>query len=433
MHEDQTELDTHERGVVSAMLADPSIIDEMTVDLDTSMLQNNDWRAAYDAIVKTHLGGASLEDRNALGALMHKLGASVDRCTVKAIRQLKNEGVPANRRWYVREIRESWQKRQVCAIAGGVAGRVKVDTAESAVAWIEAQLDRLLTGGGAIETRRAEVIADQVLSSLRESQVTKPGVMTGIYDLDNFLGPLMPGELVVVAARPGCGKTSLAMQIAQHVATRGQVLFVSLEMKDQELIRRSLSALSGVNSRSLRESKVSDAEFDQLLAARQSLTGMKLEIAAPPRATVQQICGSAKYRRAIEGLRLLVVDYIGLVQVSGEDRRIDRHLQVASITSALKALAKDLDLPVIALAQLNRDAQNREPTLANLRESGAIEQDADIVLLIHHPEDGSFNRQVDIHVAKHRHGDTGIVALQWEPATTSFAGKPGDGVEWIPN
>jgi replicative DNA helicase len=426
-----TELETHERGIVAAMLADPSIIDEIVVELDADMFTSLDWRRAYHAVATMHSGGKRLSDLNALGAMIHAAGTAMDLCTNLALRRLTNEGVPANRRWYVNEIRSAWKKRQIAAIA--TSAQVKAGGQEGpdqTIAWIEAQLDRLAIGGGAMESRRAELVADDVLRELQESAVSRPGVLTGLYALDAVTGPVMPGELVIIAARPGCGKTSLAMQIAQHVAIRGQVLFVSLEMKDRELIRRSLSARSGVNSRVLRESKVTAADFDRLLAARHDLTGLMLEIAAPPRATVQQICGAAKYRKAVEGLRMLVVDYIGLVQTAQEDRRMERHLQVAQITAALKGLAKELDVPVVALAQLNRDAQNREPTLANLRESGAIEQDADIVLLIHHPEEKHFDGHVDLHVAKHRHGDTGIVALQWLPETTSFADRPEAGVPW---
>jgi replicative DNA helicase len=241
----------------------------------------------------------------------------------------------------------------------------------------------------------------------------------------------MPGELVIIAARPGQGKTALAMQIAQRVATRGQVVFVSLEMRDRELIRRSLSALSGVNSKKLREARVTELEFDQLRGARMELTGLPLEICAPNRATMQQIVGMAKYRKAMGGgVRMLFVDYIGLIRAGTGERGMERHLQVGEFTAGLKSLGKELGCPVVALAQLNRDAQNKPPTLANLRESGSIEQDADIVLLIHHPSD---EPRAHLMIAKHRHGKACIVRIPWNPETTSF-GDPGiderGGSEW---
>lgn len=412
------DLKAHERALLGVMLSDASLIDQIANDIDAEMLVDLDCRKAFGAILVMHAAGVNLEDRNTLGASLIAQGVSPDICTIQALRKIKNESFPHNLPFHVQEIRRAWRTRRLRKLSGDVIDRLALSgDPDREIAWLNSQLGFLAAGGGGLETRRAEAIADDVLAELKESAVTKPGVLSGLIDLDVTLGPMMPGELAIIAARPGCGKTSLGMQMAQHVATRGPVLFVSLEMKDRELIRRSLSSISGVNSRRLRESNISEAEFDHLLRARHELTGLELDICAPPRATITQICGVAKYRKAIGGLRMLVIDYLGLVLPATEDRRMERYLQVGQFTAALKALAKDCDCPVLALAQLNRDAQSREPTLANLRESGSIEQDADIVVLIHHQEEAG---KVHLIIAKHRHGQAGKVRMRWDAATTSF-------------
>lgn len=429
------ELRIHERAVVGIMLGDPSLIDETIAAVDPEMFTALDTRKAFEGLAMLHQAGVSLNDRNMIGAKLIAMGVSPDQCTLSSLHKLKNEAFPHNRRHHFAEIRKGWLKRKLIALGAAVSDRTKViGEPEQQIAWLESQLSQLVMGGNALETRRAEFIADDVLAELQQAATSQPGVMTGIYELDEHLGPVMPGELVIVAARPGQGKTALAMQIAQRVATRGQVVFVSLEMRDRELIRRSLSALSGVNSKRLREANVTEIEFDQLRGARLELTGLPLEICAPNRATMQQIVGMAKYRKAVGGsIRMLFVDYIGLIRAGTGERGMERHLQVGEFTAGLKALGKEIGCPVVALAQLNRDAQNKPPTLANLRESGSIEQDADIVLLIHHPTD---EQRAHLMIAKHRHGKACIVRIPWNPETTSFGDPRLDsqgGSEWAGN
>ncbi len=417
------EVAAHESAIVGIMLQDPSTIDEIAAVVDPHMFEGLDTRRAFEAVAMLHHAAVSLGDLNTVGARMLSLGVAEDLCTNKALLKLRRDSFAHNRRHHANEIRKSWLKRELEKLGTKAAERAsKCQDPEREMAWVESQLDILAAGGcGALETRRAEFIADDVLHEVESPEAMKPGVMCGLYELDEHMGPIMPGELAIIAARPGDGKTSLAMQMAQRVAERGQVLFISLEMRDRELIRRSLSALAAVDSRKLRESSLTESDIDRLRGARHELKGLPLEICAPSRATIHQICGVAKYRKAIGGpLRMIFVDYIGLVRPSNSERGMDRHLQVGEFTAALKSLGKELECPVVALAQLNRDAQNKEPTLANLRESGSIEQDADIVILIHHPADDA---KANLIVAKHRHGKRWKVRVKWNPETTSF-GEP---------
>lgn len=425
---------THERAVVGVMLQDPTLVTEILAIADAEMFDSLDMRKAFEGLVDLHSTGFSLRDSNVVGARLLSIGVSPDQCTLAAIHKLKNGPNPGDRLFYLEELRRAWLKRSIVKLAGKALERAETTkNPESDIAWLESQLGFLVSGGRGLESRAAEFIADDVLAELAESVASsnRPGVMTGIYELDEHLGPIMPGELAVVAARPGQGKTALAMQIAQHVATRGQVLFVSLEMRDRELLRRALASMSGVEGKKMRSGEVSQQEFDLLRAARLELSGLPLEICSPGRATMLQIAGIAKYRRTLRGeLRMILVDYIGLIRAAGNERGMERHLQIGEYTSALKVLGKEIGCPVVALAQLNRDAQNKPPTLANLRESGSIEQDADVVLMIHHPSDDS---KAHLMIAKHRHGKATIVRVKWNPSTTSFGEvytEPYGGREW---
>ena len=280
---------------------------------------------------------------------------------------------------------------------------------------------------------RSKLIGDVATDTVAEIAAAicakvRPGIYTGILSLDSAIGPMMPGELVILAARPGCGKTSLAMQIAKHTAKRrGSVLFASLEMRDRELVSRELCQIAGIDSRDVRSGRLTADQLAQLNDAAESLQGVPLPIWDPARATIPEIRSEARRLKATTGLALMVVDYLGLIRATPEDRRLQRYEQVAGFTSELKAIAKELEIPVIVLCQLNREADGIEPKLCHLRESGSIEQDADTVLFIYHPQqrvDRSPNEgpELEAHVlvGKHRHSETGFVRLIWVPQLTAF-------------
>ena len=238
----------------------------------------------------------------------------------------------------------------------------------------------------------------------------------------------MPGELGILAARPAMGKTALAMQKALHNARQGRrVLFVSLEMRNRELARRLLCQEAELDSRLLRGRRVDAAARARLQAAHEELAGLPIRLWDPASATLAEIRGVARHMRATGGLYLLIVDYLGLIKPSADSKRLQRHEQVQQTSAGLKELAKELCIPVLALCQLNREADGEEPRLSHLRESGAIEQDADMVLLLHHPEreqskSGNQKKRIAyLIIGKHRHGETGRIKLQWHPSETRFS------------
>lgn len=245
------------------------------------------------------------------------------------------------------------------------------------------------------------------------------GVTTGFNRLDKILGPMLPGQLHILAARPGCGKTSLALAIADHAALSLQrpVGFVSLEMSRSELVHRLLCARARVDGAALRQGTPLDERTMTRIGAAHAVLA-RAPIHIEDRAvTLSAVSGIARRWRLDRGMELLVIDYLGLMR-SGERAQRSRYEETTLLSNAVKRLALDLELPVLCLAQLNRasDTEERPPRLSDLRDSGSIEQDADTVLLLE-PAEGD---NVSVVIGKNRSGRVGRVTLQFEKTFTRF-------------
>jgi len=291
------------------------------------------------------------------------------------------------------------------------------------------------------------------------------GVATGLDDLDKLLGGLHPSDLVILAGRPGMGKTALATNIAFHAAgARGAdakdqgsagVGFFSLEMSAEQLATRILAEKTGVSSERIRRGDLSGTDFEKVVLAARELESIRLYIDDTPALSVSAVRSRARRLQRQHGLDLIVVDYLQLLRPStgGTARNENRVQEISDITRNLKAIAKELNIPVLALSQLSRAVEQREdkrPQLADLRESGTIEQDADVVMFVfreeyyleraepsQRPEESQekFNDRyaswqerlrsavalAELHIAKQRHGPTGKVMLHFESATTRFS------------
>ncbi len=246
-------------------------------------------------------------------------------------------------------------------------------------------------------------------------QVT--GLATGFVDLDDKMSGFQKSELTILAARPAVGKTAFAINVIRHIAVQeGKgVYFVSLEMSATELVERLLACQARVDSHKMRKGQLSADDMDKLVDAGGVLRKAKVFIDDSASQTMLRIAATARRLKRREDIKLVVIDYLQLIEP--ENRRDSRQEQVAQISRRLKALAKDLDCPVMALAQVNRaseDRQDHRPRLADLRESGSIEQDADAVLILHRPElyePGQHEGTIEVIIAKNRHGPTGEVTL----------------------
>lgn len=254
------------------------------------------------------------------------------------------------------------------------------------------------------------------------------GVPTGFADMDRLLGGLQPSDLIIIAARPGMGKTSLAVSIATNAALQHNavVALFTLEMAAEQLVQRMIAGRTGIDSQRLRLGRIEDAEWEQFTHASGVLSEAAIFIDDTPSPSPMEIRTKARRLAAEYDLDLIIVDYLQLMQ-AGERRSENRVQEISYISRALKGLARELKVPVVALSQLSRaveSRQDRKPVLSDLRESGSIEQDADVVMFIYRDEmyDENTDRAhiADIIVAKHRNGPTATLSLRFEPSLTQF-------------
>ena len=276
------------------------------------------------------------------------------------------------------------------------------------------------------------------------------GVPSGLTDLDDRLGGMHKQDLIIIAGRPSMGKTALATNIAFYAAQNIQknnisssVAFFSLEMSSEQLSTRILSEQSRIKSNDIRRGKINQEDFEKFIEASKNLENLPLHIDDTPAITIAALSNRARRLKRKQGLDLIVIDYIQLMKSSGYKNE-GRVLEIAQITQGLKALAKELDVPVLALSQLSRQVEQREdkkPQLSDLRESGSIEQDADVVMFVfreqyylekQEPKLGTaehvewqekmnqVHNQAEIIIGKQRHGPTGLIKLEFESAFTKF-------------
>ena len=269
------------------------------------------------------------------------------------------------------------------------------------------------------------------------------GLPTGFTDFDNMTGGLRPGDLVIVAGRPSMGKTTLAVNMAEYAALhhrekRASVAIFSMEMPSEQVITRMLSSVGSVPLHNLRSGKIADDDWVRITSATTQLSEAKIFVDETPALSPMELRARARRVKREHGLDLIVVDYLQLMQVPGNKE--NRATEIGEISRGLKILAKELSCPVIALSQLNRGVEQREnkkPVMSDLRESGSIEQDADMILLIYRPEVYDRENQLikgvaEIDMVKHRNGEIGEFKLTFQGQYTRFVNHMpegyGDGV-----
>jgi replicative DNA helicase len=267
------------------------------------------------------------------------------------------------------------------------------------------------------------------LEYLHEHRGQIIGIPTGLSQLDALLGGFQPSDLIILAARPSVGKTSMALNVAQHAAVREgkKVAIFSLEMSKEQLAIRMLSAESGINPRPLQTGFVDETDWSKIAMVMNDMAAAPMWIDDSPALSVMELRTKARRLEAEQhGLDLIIVDYLQLMQASTASKDANRVQEVSEISRGMKQLARELKVPVVALSQLSRGVEQRgtaEPRLSDLRESGSIEQDADVVIFLY--REGEQNPEAEVEllkakVAKHRNGPIGEVPLQFRKANTRF-------------
>jgi replicative DNA helicase len=315
----------------------------------------------------------------------------------------------------------------------GRSARDLVDEAEQQVFAIAEQSTGRRDGAVKVSTLLPPLI--DKIDQWHDDPNAMRGLATGFADFDRKTGGLRPGDLVIVAGRPSMGKTTLAMNIAEYAAvnpvTKSSVAIFSMEMPAEQLLTRMLASIGGVPLNGIRSGQISDDDWVRVTAATSQLADAKIFIDESAGLTPTELRARARRVSREHGLDLIVVDYLQLMQVPGTKE--NRATEIAEISRGLKALAKELAVPVIALSQLNRGVEQRtekKPVMSDLRESGAIEQDADMILLIYRDEVYDKNTPkrgiAEIDLAKHRNGEIGTFLLTFQGQYSRFANYAAD-------
>ncbi len=429
-----------EQAVLGSILLKPDVLDELI----TLLAPDDFFDEAHQKLYR-HLVQMRDENRKIdLTLLINRLKAHNDYEVIGGAAYLGQilEAVPsaAHARYYAEIVREKATYRALIDVSTSILQRAYQESEEATqlVNHAEQQIFSLLDKRYTCDLHPIKDILHEAIDRMEARQKgerIQGGVETLFADLDALTGGLHAAELIVLAARPSMGKTALAMNIAENVAVRlGEpVLFVSLEMSAVELADRLLCSAARVNSHRLRTGTLSHEDHKRLIQKASELSTAPLYVDDSPSRTVSEIAAAARrVRRLHQGrLGLVVVDYLQLIEP--DNPRDSRQEQVARIARRLKTMARELRVPVLCLAQLNRqaeDAKDHRPRLSHLRESGAIEQDADVVMFVHreeyyrHGEDRKEHAgEAELIVAKQRNGPVGEVPLVWLREYTRFVDR----------
>lgn len=343
---------------------------------------------------------------------------------------------------YARIVERKAVLRNLISAAGRIAGigyedpaevQEAIDRAESALFAVSQR--RVATGFTELRTLLHD--AYDRLDYLHAHRGEISGVSSGFKDLDALTTGFQRSDLVILAARPSVGKTSFALNVAEHAAVRDKrsVGIFSLEMSKEQLVLRLLSSVANIDSQRLRSGFLEELDFTRIAPAMNALSEAPVYIDDTPNISTMELRTKARRLQAETGLDLVIVDYLQLMQSSTTTRDANRVQEVSEISRGLKALARELNIPVIALSQLSRQPEmreSREPRLSDLRESGSIEQDADLVLFLWREKDRGAEDQdtegevIKLKLAKHRNGPTGELDLWFKKRQTRFVGYAGE-------
>ncbi len=423
--------------------AEQSVIGSMIMDRDaivtaSEMLHKDDfyyqqYGIIFEAMVELFTAGQPVD----LVTLQNKLkekDVPEEISSLGFVRELL-ASVPtsANIKYYATIVSENAIKRRLIRVTEGIENECYAgkETLESVLNKTEKDIFALLnsrSGGDFVPIRQVVLNALEKIENASKQSGAVTGIPTGFTDLDYRTAGLQPSDLILVAARPSMGKTAFVLNIAQHVAFREakSVAIFSLEMSKEQLVNRLFSLESRVDAQALRTGNLSDADWEQLIEGAGIIGDSKLIIDDTPGISISELRSKCRKYKLEQGLDIIIIDYLQLMTGSGRGNE-SRQQEISDISRSLKGLARELNVPVVALSQLSRAVEQRpdkRPMMSDLRESGAIEQDADVIMFIY--RDDYYNKDTELKgiseiiIAKQRNGPIGTVNLAWLPQYTKF-------------
>jgi replicative DNA helicase len=420
-----------ERSVLGAMLLSAEAMADVVELLDAEDFYRSAHGKIYSAVRNLFGHGEPVDVITAVDAL-RKVGLLEEVGGALYLRDLVDEvPTPASAPHYAKIVADAALRRRLIGAAADIMD-VAYAGSDDADAIADNAEQRIYDVARREDTEDAAAIGDLVneamseLEAIQNRESAYTGLATGFRDLDELTSGLQPGNLVIIAARPGIGKSSLAMNIARNVAVqREPVAMFSLEMSRYEIGMRLLCAEARVPWDRIRNKRVGPDDWTRVVSAGETLHDAPLSIVDAGNVNIVDIRAKARrLKTSRQGLSLIIVDYLQLMTSPMTRRQDNRQQEVAEISRSLKLLAKELKVPILALSQLNRNPEARadkRPQLSDLRESGSLEQDSDVVMFIHRDDaDPEKKREAELIMAKHRNGPTGSIRLSFEPSLTQF-------------
>ncbi len=425
-----------EQSVIGSMLMDKDAIAVAAEILTAEDFYQKQYALVFDAIISL-FGQDKPVDLVTLQDKLVKDNAPPEMQSLDFIRDILNT-VPtsANVKYYAEIVRDKAVLRRLIKNSEGIIQKCYEQSMETEEILEETEktVFDILKRKGTHDFVPIEEVALAVLQKIQDASKTKghvTGVPTGFTDLDYMTTGFQPSDFILIAARPSMGKTAFVLNIIEHVALKKNMpcMIFSLEMSKEQLVNRLFSMDSGIDAQVLRTGELSDNDWPRLIDTVGRVGDSNIIIDDTPGITAAELRSKCRKMKLERGLDLVVIDYLQLM--SGGSRKNDnRQQEISDISRSLKALARDLECPVVALSQLSRACETRtdkRPMLSDLRESGAIEQDADIVMFLYRDEyynpDTEHPGEAEVIIAKQRNGPIGTVSLYWQSATTRFVNK----------
>lgn len=424
-----------EQSVVGAMLMDKDAILTAAEIVSGQDFYQTAYGVIFDSMVELFNEGKPV-DLVTLQERLKEKDVPPEIASLEFVRDLVS-AVPtsANVKYYAQIVADKSMLRKLIKLNDEISNTCYAgkESLEAILETTEKSMFQLLqqrNTGEYVPIRQVVLNALDRIEKASKSKGTVTGIPTGFIDLDYKLSGLQPSDLILVAARPSMGKTAFVLNIAQYVAfkkDRATAIF-SLEMSKEQLVNRLFSLESQVDAQALRTGNMKDSDWEKLIEGAGIIGKSKLIIDDTPGISVSELRSKCRKYKLEHGLDLIIIDYLQLMTGSVGKRSESRQQEISEISRSLKGIARELNVPVIALSQLSRAVESRpdkRPMLSDLRESGAIEQDADVVMFIYRDEyynkDSEYKKQAEIIIAKQRNGPVGTVHLAWLGEYTKFA------------
>ena len=431
-----------EQSVIGSMLMDREAIITASEIVTADDFYQHQYGVMYESMVELFNEGKPVDLVTLQNRLKEK-DVPPEVSSLEFVRDLiAGVQTSANVKYYAQIVSEKATLRRLIKINEEIANDCYLgrDPLETILADTEKKIFDLLQSRSSGDFVPIRQVALNVLENIEKASKTKEtvtGVPTGFIDLDYKTSGFQPSDFILIAARPSMGKTAFVLNVVDHVAVKKGIpcMVFSLEMSKEQLVNRMLSMESNVDSQKLRTGTLTDSDWDAVVEGVGIIGGSKLIIDDTPGISISELRSKCRKMKLEHGLGMVIIDYLQLMTGSGKSSD-NRQQEISEISRSLKALAREMQAPVVALSQLSRACETRtdhRPMLSDLRESGAIEQDADVVMFLYRDDyynkDSEMKDMAEVIIAKQRNGPIGTVNLVWMPQYTKFANatRPGQG------